>query len=76
MSIMLLLIKSIGEMAERFKVPPWKGGVLERVPGVRISLSPQVLNVVKNCERRGSAELHFRGVFEKLFYVLRIHRIR
>ena len=36
-----LLIKSKGEMAERFKVPPWKGGVLERVPGVRISLSPQ-----------------------------------
>ena len=30
-----------GEMAERFNVPPWKGGVLERVPGVRISLSPQ-----------------------------------
>lgn len=28
-------------MAERFKVPPWKGGVCESVPGVRISLSPQ-----------------------------------
>ncbi len=28
-------------MAERFKVPPWKGGVRESVPGVRISLSPQ-----------------------------------
>ncbi len=34
-------IKYIGEMAERSNVPPWKGGVFERVPGVRISLSPQ-----------------------------------
>ena len=31
-----------GEMAERFNVPPWKGGVPERVPGVRIPLSPPV----------------------------------
>lgn len=30
----------IGGVAERFKVPPWKGGVRENVPGVRISLSP------------------------------------
>ena len=30
-----------GEMAERSNVPPWKGGVLERVPRVRIPLSPQ-----------------------------------
>ncbi len=32
--------KSIGEMAERFNVSPWKGDVCESVPGVRISLSP------------------------------------
>ncbi len=48
MSIMLLLIKSIGEMAERFKVPPWKGGVCESVPGVRISLSPQIVLIYKH----------------------------
>ena len=29
-----------GEVAERFNVPPWKGGVRESVPGVQISPSP------------------------------------
>ena len=38
--------KSTGEMAERFNVPPWKGGVCESVPGVRISLSPQVYVII------------------------------
>jgi hypothetical protein len=31
-----------GEMAEWLNVPPWKGGILERVSRVRIPVSPPV----------------------------------
>jgi hypothetical protein len=34
--------EAFGEMRERFKRQPWKGCVSERVPGVRISLSPHL----------------------------------
>lgn len=32
-------------MAERFNVPPWKGGVGETLPGVRIPLSPPKIEI-------------------------------
>jgi hypothetical protein len=32
--------ESCGEMAEWLNVPPWKGGILERVSRVRIPVSP------------------------------------
>lgn len=54
-------IKYIGEMAERSNVPPWKGGVFERVPGVRISLSPQNKKhrrcdyILRECSSRSSS---------------------
>ena len=34
----------VGEMRERLKRLPWKGSVSERVPRVRIPLSPPVKN--------------------------------
>lgn len=39
-------------MAERFNVPPWKGGVRETVPGVQISLSPLSTVSFKSCRFR------------------------
>lgn len=47
MSALVLYTKN-GEVTERSNVPPWKGGVGETLPGVRISPSPQI-------EHEGSA---------------------